>query len=62
MKNPLLIDHGDLCQRGVKLHNSTLLRLEAKGQWPKRVKVGAKTHWLAEEVDEFIKGLKAGTT
>lgn len=61
MTNPILIDHGDLRQRGVKLHNSTLLRLEAKGQWPKRVKVGAKTHWLADEVDDFIKGLKAGT-
>ncbi len=59
MINPILIDHAGLRARGVKLHNSTLLRLEAKGRWPKRVKVGAKTHWLAEEVDEFIKGLKA---
>ncbi len=59
MTNPLLIDHADLRRRGVKIHNSTLLRLEAKGLWPKRVKVGAKTYWLAEEVDEFIKALKA---
>ena len=59
MTNPLLIDHAGLRARGVKLHNSTLLRLEAKGLWPRRVKVGAKTHWLAEEVDEFVKGLKA---
>lgn len=58
MKNPILIDHVELRKRGVKLHNSTLLRLEAKGLWPKRVKIGAKTHWLAEEVDEFIKRLK----
>lgn len=42
------------------MHNSTLLRLEAKGLWPKRVKVGAKTHWLAEEVEQHIKGLKEG--
>lgn len=60
MENTLLIDHADLRRRGVKLHNSTLLRLEAKGLWPKRVKVGAKTHWLAEEVDEFIRELKSG--
>lgn len=59
MTNPILIDHADLRRLGVKLHNSSLLRLEAQGRWPKRVKVGAKTHWLAEEVDEFIKGLKA---
>jgi prophage regulatory protein len=60
MENLVLIDHADLRRRGVKLHNSTLLRLEAKGLWPKRVKVGAKTHWLAEEIDDFIKGLRAG--
>ncbi|KUO54669.1 MAG: hypothetical protein APF78_03860 [Sphingomonadales bacterium BRH_c3] len=58
MTNTILIDHAELRKRGVKLHNSTLLRLEAKGLWPKRVKIGAKTHWLAEEVDEFIKRLK----
>ncbi len=60
MKNLLLIDHADLRARGVRLHNSTLLRLEAKGLWPKRVKVGAKTHWVAEEVEQHIKGLKEG--
>ncbi|KPL67689.1 hypothetical protein SZ64_05890 [Erythrobacter sp. SG61-1L] len=60
MTNPTVIDHADLRRRGVKLHNSTLLRLEAKGLWPTRVKIGAKTYWLADEVDEFIKGLKAG--
>jgi len=59
MTRPLLIDHAGLRARGVKLHNSTLLRLDAQNRWPKRVKVGAKTYWLAEEVDEFIKGLKA---
>jgi len=60
MENPLLIDHADLRRRGVKIHNSTLLRLEAKGQWPTRVKIGAKTYWLADEVDEFIRRLKPG--
>tara|TARA_R100000406_G_scaffold29621_1_gene19184 strand:- start:651 stop:836 length:186 start_codon:yes stop_codon:yes gene_type:complete len=59
MTRPLLIDHAGLRARGVKLHNSTLLRLDAQNRWPKRVKVGAKTYWLPEEVDEFIKGLKA---
>lgn len=60
MTNPILIDHADLRRLGVKLHNSSLLRLEAQGLWPKRVKVGAKTHWLAEEVEQHIKGLKEG--
>jgi predicted DNA-binding transcriptional regulator AlpA len=60
MTNPILIDHAGLRARGVRIHNSTLLRLEAKGLWPKRVKVGAKTHWLAEEVEQHIKALKEG--
>jgi prophage regulatory protein len=60
MTNPLLIDHAELRRRGLKLHNSTLLRLEAKGLWPKRVKVGATTYYLAEEIDEFIKALRQG--
>ncbi len=59
MTNPILIDHAELRRRGVKLHNSTLLKLEKKGQWPKRVKVGASTYWLAEEIDEFIVSMKA---
>lgn len=59
MTNPLLIDHAGLRARGVKIHNSTLLRLEAKGLWPARVKLGASTYWLAEEVDAFIANLKA---
>jgi predicted DNA-binding transcriptional regulator AlpA len=58
MTNPILIDHAGLRAKGVKFHNSSLLRLEAKNLWPKRVKVGAKTYWMAEEVDEFIKRLK----
>jgi predicted DNA-binding transcriptional regulator AlpA len=59
MTNPILIDHAELRRRGVKLHNSTLLNLEKNGQWPKRVKVGASTYWLAEVIDQFIANMKA---
>jgi predicted DNA-binding transcriptional regulator AlpA len=58
MTNPPLIDHAGLRACGVKLHNSTLLRLEAKGLFPARVKIGASTYWLAEEVHAFIANLK----
>jgi predicted DNA-binding transcriptional regulator AlpA len=57
MANPILIDHADLRRLGVKLHNSSLLRLEAKGLWPRRVKIGATTYWKWEEVSEFISRL-----
>lgn len=59
MSNPVLIDRAGLRARGVKLHNSSLIRLENQRKFPKRVKIGASTYWLAEEVDEFIAGLKA---
>ena len=59
MENPKLIDHAGLRLKGLKHHNSTLLRLEKKAEFPKRVKVGAKTYWLAEEIDAFITNLKA---
>jgi len=53
----LLIDHAALRKLGIKLDNSTLLRLEAKNQWPRRVKVGATTYWKWEEVSNFISRL-----
>ena len=60
MTNPILIDHAALRRRGVKLHNSTLLRLEAKGQFPKRVKVGATTYWLSHEIEAWLALLTEG--
>lgn len=59
MTNPILIDHAELRRRGVKLHNSTLLKLEAKGKFPKRVRIGVNVYWVAEEIDEFIRELQA---
>lgn len=56
-ESPLLIDHVALRKLGIKLDNSTLLRLEAKGQWPRRVKIGATTYWKWAEVSEFISRL-----
>ena len=59
MTNPILIDHAELRRRGVKLHNSTLLKLEAKGKFPKRVRIGVNVYWVTEEIDEFIRKLQA---
>jgi predicted DNA-binding transcriptional regulator AlpA len=53
-EGPLLIDHAALRRLGIKLDRFTLWRLEAKGQWPRRVKIGSTTYWKWEEVSEFI--------
>lgn len=54
MKNPVLLDRAALQRWGVKLHNTTLLRLERKGKFPKRLKIGATSYWRADQVEEFI--------
>ena len=56
--NPLLYDRIDLRRRGIKLSNSTLLRLEASGRWPARVRLGNSVYWSAEEVDNHVEALR----
>ncbi|MBX3564837.1 MAG: AlpA family phage regulatory protein [Sphingomonas sp.] len=53
-----LYDRADLRRRGIKISNSTLLRLEAAGSFPKRVRIGAHSiAWLASEIDAHIAAL-----
>ena len=55
LQNALLLTRGDLPKLGIKLSNSTLLRLEAAGKFPKRVRLGGHSvAWLANEVREHI--------
>jgi predicted DNA-binding transcriptional regulator AlpA len=55
------VDEGiDLPRLGLNLCPSTLLRLEAAGQFPKRVRIGAHSvAWLASEIHEHIAKLAA---
>jgi prophage regulatory protein len=56
--NPYLLDRGDLKRRGIKIANSTLLRLEASGSFPKRVRIGGqKVAWIAQEIEEYVHAL-----
>ncbi len=58
MSNPILYNRCDLRNRGIKISNSTLLRLEASGRFPKRVRIGDHTvAWMASEVDQHIRDL-----
>lgn len=56
--NQLLYDRIDLRRRGIKLSNSTLLRLEASGRWPVRVRIGNSVYWSAEEIDKHVEALR----
>lgn len=56
----LLYSREHLPRLGINLSNSTMLRLEAVGQFPKRVRIGAHTvAWLASEIHEHIAKLAA---
>lgn len=56
----LLLTRGDLPRMGIRISNSTLLRLEAAGKFPKRVRIGAHSvAWLASEVEAHVSALAA---
>jgi predicted DNA-binding transcriptional regulator AlpA len=52
--NPYLYDRVDLRRRGIKLSNSTLLRLEARAAFPARLRIGRTVYWSAREIDEYV--------
>lgn len=56
----ILLTRGDLPRLGLNLSNSTMLRMEATGAFPKRVRIGAHSvAWLAEEIYDHIAKLAA---
>lgn len=58
--NKILLVRGDLSRLGIKLSNTTMLRLEAAGRFPKRIRIGAHSvAWLASEVHAHIQALAA---
>ncbi len=57
-QNVLLLTRGDLPKLGIKLSNSTLLRLEAAGRFPKRIRLGGHSvAWVATEIHEHVQRL-----
>jgi prophage regulatory protein len=56
--NKILLTRGDLPRLGLNLSPSTLLRLEAAGKFPKRVRIGDHSvAWLASEIHAHIDAL-----
>ena len=53
-----LYDRNDLFRRGIKVSNTTLLRMEAAGQFPARRYLTPRTVcWPAEAVDAHVTSL-----
>jgi predicted DNA-binding transcriptional regulator AlpA len=51
----ILVDHEDLERLGVKFSNAWLLKLEQRGDFPRRLSIGGrKTVWLLSEVKAAI--------
>lgn len=51
----------DLRRRGIKLSNSTLLRHEAQGRFPRRIRLGERSvAWIADEINAHIANLANG--
>lgn len=56
--NKILLAREDLPRLGITISNSTMLRLEAQGRFPKRVRLGAHSvAWLASEIRAHIDAL-----
>lgn len=54
----ILLTRGDLPRLGIHLSNTTMLRLEAAGHFPKRVRLGQRSvAWLADEVMAHVEAL-----
>jgi predicted DNA-binding transcriptional regulator AlpA len=53
-QNPILLDRSGLRKCGIRLANSTLLRLEAKGAFVRRIRIGATVYWPQKEVEAFL--------
>lgn len=60
LSNKILLTRGDLPRLGINISNSTMLRLEAAGRFPKRIRIGAHTvAWVATEIHAHIEALAA---
>ena len=58
--NKILLSRDDLKELGIWQSNSTLIRLEQAGRFPKRIRLsGACVCWDRDEVLDFIEGRKA---
>lgn len=54
----IVLVRNDLRRLGINISNSTMLRLEESGRFPKRIRIGAQSvAWLASEVFAHLEAL-----
>ncbi|MEW7008137.1 helix-turn-helix transcriptional regulator [Lentilitoribacter sp. EG35] len=54
-QQPVILGRDDLQKIGIKVSNSSLLRWENAGRFPRRLRLaGTRVAWLKEEVDEWV--------
>lgn len=50
-----LANRADLARLGIKVSNSTLLRWEAAGRFPRRIRMaGTSVAWLLAEIEQWV--------
>lgn len=50
-----LANRADLARFGIKVSNSTLLRWEAAGRFPRRIRMaGTSVAWLLKEIEQWL--------
>ena len=51
----IILNRNDLKQLGIRVSNSSLLRWEHAGRFPRRIRMaGTSVAWLKSEVDEWL--------
>jgi prophage regulatory protein len=54
-EQPLVLTREDLKRMGIKVSNTSLLRWEALGRFPRRIRMaGTSVAWLATEVSAWL--------
>ncbi|MBN8293425.1 AlpA family phage regulatory protein [Rhodobacter sp. NTK016B] len=52
---PLLVTRDDLKRFGIRVSNTTLLRWEARGRFPRRARMGGTTvTWFMSEIEDWL--------
>jgi prophage regulatory protein len=50
------LGYADLAERGIKLHKTTIWRLERAGKFPRRIPISDnRIGWLEDDVDYWMK-------
>jgi prophage regulatory protein len=49
-----LLDYEGLADKGIKFSDTHIGRLINKNQFPRPVKIGKRSYWIEEEINQYI--------